>query len=81
MATFWERAAHSVYFIFSLYFDLLLLVISHFDFEGRTLVPIASVPGHCLSFTVYKNTIQSVGDKFWKTIIEFYNTDTHVGIA
>ena len=47
MATFWERAAHSVYHLFSLYF----IVISHFGFEGRTLVLIASVPGLCLSFT------------------------------
>ena len=29
------------------------LVVSHFGFEGRTLVLIASVPGHCLSFTSY----------------------------
>ena len=43
---FWERAAYSVYRMFSLY----LLVISHFGFEGRTLVQIPSVPGHCLSF-------------------------------
>ena len=29
------------------------LVVSHFDFGGRTLVLIASVPGRCLSFTLY----------------------------
>ena len=28
--------------------------ISHFGFEGGTLVLIASVPGHCLSFTKIK---------------------------
>ena len=38
-------------FMFSLYFDIVILVISHFGFEGWTLVLIASVPGHCLSFT------------------------------
>ena len=52
MATFWERAAHSVYRMFSLFFLLIvILVISHFSFEGGTLVLIASVPSHCLFFT------------------------------
>ena len=51
MATFWERTAHSGYRIFSLYFDIEISVISHFGFEGGTLVLIASVSGHCLSFT------------------------------
>ena len=37
--------------MFSLYFDIIILVISHISFDGRTLVLIASVPGHCLSFT------------------------------
>ena len=27
------------------------LVVSHFGFEGRTLVLIASVPGHCVTWT------------------------------
>ena len=40
--TFWERAAHSVYRMLTLY----ILVISHFGFEGGTLVMIASIPGH-----------------------------------
>ena len=31
---------------------MLILVISHFDFEGGTLVLIASVPGHCIYFTL-----------------------------
>ena len=47
MATFWERAAHLVYHIFSLSFDLLSF-ISHFGFEGGTLVLIAAIPGHFL---------------------------------
>ena len=37
--------------MFSLYFDIVILVISHFGFEGRTLILIASVPGHCLFST------------------------------
>ena len=32
---------------------IVTLVISHFSFEGETLVLIASVPGHCLSFTFW----------------------------
>ena len=45
MATFWERAAHSGYLVFSLYFDLLVLgFFSLVGFEGGTLVLIASVP-------------------------------------
>ena len=52
MVTVLERAAHSVYLMFSLYFDLsVIFVISHFGFEGGTLVLIASVLAHCLSFT------------------------------
>ena len=31
-------------------FHIVILVISHFGFEDRPLVPIASVPGHCLYF-------------------------------
>ena len=52
MATFWERAAHSVYHMFSLYIDFfIILVNSHFGLEGGTLVLMASVPGYCLPFT------------------------------
>ena len=51
MAAFQEKALHSVYCMFSLYFDIVILVISHFGFEGGTLVLIASVPGHWLSLT------------------------------
>ena len=32
---------------------MIVLVISHFIFEGVTLVLVALVPGHCLSFTFY----------------------------
>ena len=31
---------------------LIIVIISHYGFKGGTLVLIASVPGHCLSFTV-----------------------------
>ena len=43
----WERAAHSVDRMFS----FVILVIPHFDFEGRILVLIAPVPGYCLLVT------------------------------
>ena len=47
MATFCERAAHPVYRMFSVYFYIVILVISHFGFGGGTFVLIASVLGHC----------------------------------
>ena len=37
--------------MFSLHFNFVIFVISNFGFKGGTLVLIASVPGHCLSFT------------------------------
>ena len=55
MTTFWERAAHSVYRMLSLLCLFVALGVSHFGFEGGTLVLIASVPGHCLHFTSYHN--------------------------
>ena len=52
MATFWAIAGHSVCRMFFFVFILIVnLVISHFGFEGGTLVLIASVPGHCSFFT------------------------------
>ena len=54
MASFWERAGYSIYRMFPLYFDIVVLVISHFGFEGGTLVLIASVPGRCL-FLTFRN--------------------------
>ena len=50
MATVLERAANSVNRVFSLLCIFVALVVSHFGFEGRTLVLIASVPSHCLPF-------------------------------
>ena len=50
MATFRERAVHTVNHMLTLYYDFVILVVSHFDFEGRTLVLNALVPGHCLPF-------------------------------
>ena len=43
--TFWERAAHFVFFLF------VILVIYHFGVEGLTWVLIASVPDHCFLVT------------------------------
>ena len=65
MATFWERAAHSVNRVFSLLCLFVALVVSPFCFQGRTLVLIASIPGHCLPFTfdsISINTETSFGD-------------------
>ena len=61
MATFWERAAHLVNYIFSLYYDY----ISLFGFEDETLVLI-SIPGHCynlLLFTIKRVYIIWCGSK------------------
>ena len=56
MATFWKRAVHSVNHVFSLLCLCVALIVSHFGFEGKTLVLIASVPGHCyfLLFVIYE---------------------------
>ena len=51
VATFWERAAYSVYRMFYLLCLFVALVVSRFGFEDRTLVLIATDPGHCLPFT------------------------------
>ena len=48
MATIWDRAAQSVYHILT-YCNF--SNFPKFGFECGTLVLIASVPGHCLSFT------------------------------
>ena len=53
MANFWERAAHSVDHMFSLYFDnfLVLVLFFRFGFEGRIWVLIAPVPSRCILVT------------------------------
>ena len=38
MATFWERAAHSVNCMFSLYISICIFLVSYFGFEGGSLV-------------------------------------------
>ena len=53
MATFWVGAARSVICMFSLYFDIVILVISHFGFMGRPFGLNKSVPGHCLFVTFH----------------------------
>ena len=49
----WERAAHLVNRVFSLLCLFKVPVVFLFGFEGRTLVLIASVHGHCLPFTFF----------------------------
>ena len=52
MATFWKIAAHSVDHVFSFVFGLIvILVISHFGFEGCIWVLIASIPDLCMLHT------------------------------
>ena len=44
--------AHSVYHdLLFAFWLIVIVVISHFGFEGGTLVMIALAPGHCLYFT------------------------------
>ena len=51
MATFWERTAHSVDRMFSLYcIYLYFKLFPVFGFEGKILVLIVPLPGHCLLF-------------------------------
>ena len=51
MTTFWGRVAYSVNRVFVLC-PVVILVISHFGFEGETLILIALVPGHNVPFTL-----------------------------
>ena len=49
IAFLWERNHSKVnHTMFSLYL-FIILAISHFGFEGKTLVLIAKVPGHCFA--------------------------------
>ena len=48
MTTTSERAAHAVNQVIFISCLCVILVVSHFDFEGGTLDLIAPVPGHCL---------------------------------
>ena len=62
MANIWERAAHSVnrttYILFVLC-PFVTSVVSHFGFEGRTVVSIAPDPGHCLTFYLSRYIIHN----------------------
>ena len=51
MATFWERAAHSVDCMFSLIFLFVFFSCFPFWFRGRKCGLIVPVSGHCLTFT------------------------------
>ena len=44
MAIFRKRAVHTVNHMLTLYYDFVILVVSHFDFEGRTLVLLPERP-------------------------------------
>ena len=57
MTTCWERAALYVNCMFDLCL-FVILVVSHFCFEGMTLVLIAPVPGQCLPFTFWRDKSQ-----------------------
>ena len=59
MATFWERAVHSVDHVFSLCNLLVILVSFCFGFEGGIWALIAPVLGHCLLFTYIVNQKQN----------------------
>ena len=47
MVTFLVRAAHVMFYLLC---PFVALVVSHYNFEGRTLVLFASVPRHRLPF-------------------------------
>ena len=51
MATFCERAAHSVDLFYLCILTIGNLVIFSFSFEGLILVLISPVPGHCIHVT------------------------------
>ena len=69
MVTVWERAAQSVNRMFSSSCQFVALAVSHFGFEGGTLVLTASVPGDCLPFTFCYMTMQLPANgsngKYW----------------
>ena len=48
-----ESCSNVLSYVLFVFWHIVMLVISHFGFEGGTLVLNASVPGHCLSFTFY----------------------------
>ena len=55
VAFFLERVAHSFDHMFFLLCPFVVLVVSHFDFEGMNLVLIAPDHGQCLPFTFYES--------------------------
>ena len=67
MATFLERATHSVNRVCSLYCLFVILVISHLSFDGKTLVLIAPAPGHCSLLTFLLFIISRL--KPWCTLL------------
>ena len=61
-----ESCSFGLSFVLFVFCLIVILVISNLGFEGRTLVQIASAPGHCLYFTfhiefpVYQNRKQTI---------------------
>ena len=56
-----------VLFVFRL---IVILVISHFDFNGGSLVLIVSVPGYCLPFAFCKSK-SPIQNSFWPQNIAY----------
>ena len=54
VATFWEKAAQMVLFVFCVF---VILVVYHFGFESGTVFLTAPVPGYCLPFTLQVSPI------------------------
>ena len=59
MATFWERATHSVKFIV-LFALCIFFSLSHLGFDGVTLILIAQGPSYCLNLLRFNNDKHSL---------------------
>ena len=69
MATFSVKAAHSVDHLFSLYFELfVILVISRFGFEGWIWILMPSVPDLCILFTFNMKIVGETYQIFYQNI-------------
>ena len=77
MATFGERAAHSVNSMFSLLCPFVASVVSHFGFECGILVLIVSVPGHCWPCTLWLYDRA----KLKKDVFDAFNTLTNCTLS
>ena len=59
-----ESCSFGLPYVLFVFLLIVILVISHFGFEGGTMVLIASVPGHCLNFTSYYKHIFAIRPPF-----------------